>query len=214
MVPLELPALNQFAAIATVIVGWVTIVRWTRDSNQGEMWNLQRQFWINHSVDLRYGVGTGPKRVHSDKKLIIRGLETYDYGWWFSPHERRGEVSRARDIRLRLEMVLKRIGYGFYRNFRPGASLWMECSLLIEGDNCQISIKEDLIESEEGVIGGRGRSITETVPEIQSFTEIPHYEENLYKVGFDEYRWGEVADAVVKLTQSDHIKDPDLRLPQ
>lgn len=206
---------NLLATVFTIVVGWVTVVRWTRDSKEETMRELRRQFWINHSVDLRYGVGTGPERSFGEKKLVIRGLEIYDYGWWFSPHDGQyREVDRLREIKLRSTLTLKKIAYGLYRNLRLGAPLRMNCSLLIEPEKCQISIFSELVMEDGRVIGGRGDQITDTLPEIRSFSEISQNEKTLYKIGLNTYDYYEADEIVRMLTQSNHIKDPDLNLPQ
>lgn len=209
-----IPNIQQFATLASVTVAWVTVVRWTRDSKEEVKRALKRQFWIEHSVDLRYGVGTGPEVTHGDKKLEIKGLEIYDFGWWHDPinPESRpyNSEDKLREFETRLKLLLGRIGYGLYRNFRPGADLKMNCSLLIEPKNCQISNWES-IESGEWGTKYSGKQLTQEIPEIRTFSRDIQ-RQGLCKIGLSTYLWYDADGVIRQLASSDFIKEADVEV--
>lgn len=202
------------ATLFTIVIGWFTIVRWTRDSRDFFKNELRRQFWIEHSVDLPYAVGEMASPETTDKLLVIKGLEIAEFGWWFrigdpgDPYILAEPNEAYRMFRSRMSFLGKKIRYYIYRNLVPFASLRMECMLLIEAQNCQFSMMENTEYDENGRPSfSSGAIITDEIDYLTSYAPLW---DNLYKLTFDTYDYNEADEALQQLRVSPFIDDfPD-----
>lgn len=208
-----LQTIGTFPVVLSVIVSYVTLVRWTRDSKDGVKQSLKRQFWVNHSKDLRYGVGKAPEIIHGDRELIIRGIEVADYGWWFEPAIQRQypDQTRSDKLKTRVRLGFKRIRYGLYRNLVPMAGLNIDLTILVETKSCRIYQSEQVEKTDSG-ISYSGKRIIEEFPEITSLTHDLR-NESLYRIGIDFTSWYEAGDTVRDLASSNYVKSLDFDAP-
>jgi hypothetical protein len=167
-------SLNQFVLVVTLGFSWWRLVRFTRESKQQAVKKMEDQFWINHSLDLEIFAGqTEHERAYSGKKLVVRGLEIREHGWWvgWDTFGRDGFSSRGHKIRAFFrysKVYARKAWYYIWRNIRPFAGLDLECTYLVEAQNCRIGT----MENEEQIEGmGRklsGRMITEVFDDVQT----------------------------------------------
>lgn len=204
-------SLSAPAAVFTIVVGWLTLVRWTRDSRDFYKNELRQQFWIEHSVDLQYAIGETASPDTTDKLLIIRGLEIGEYGWWFrigksgDPYILAEPDEAYRMFRNRMSFLAKKVQYYIYRNLVPFASLRMECMLLIEAQNCRISMMKNTEYDENGRLEfSSGPMITD---EIDYLTGCSPLWDGLYKLTIDTYDYNEADETLQQLRVSTFVDD-------
>jgi len=201
-------SLNQFALVVTLGFAWWRLVRFTRESKQQAVKQMEDQFWIHHSLDLEISAGqTEHERMCDEKQLVIRGLEIREHGWWirWDTFGRDGFTSRKHKLKAfyrHSKAHARKAWYYIWRNIRPFAGLDLECTYLVEAQNCRIGT----MENEEEIEGlGRkmsGRMITEVVDEVQTVRQV-RSNPLIYRITlstYDDYRAVEVFNEIASST--------------
>lgn len=207
-------SLNQFALLVTFVFAWWRLVRFTRISRDRAIQALENEFWINHSLDLEIDAGqTEHERDYGDMKLIIRGLEVREHGWWVDRDLYRGTEYEGWRHRLGAywrisKRYLSKVKYYVWRNMRPFAGLDLECTFLIETENCRIASMEET----EDEFGRKlhGQAVNEAIPEIDSVWTVEQniFEPNLYRVTLSIHDPYDSVEVFSRLACSTYIKEP------
>lgn len=200
--------LQVLAAFITLFIGgWWTITLRTRTTEEKVRIEMERQFWINHSVDLPYAIGNRSPDA-TESRLVVKGFELYEDYWWLQigsrtdPYILANPKEAYEQFKRRLEAFLAKLRYLLYRNLWPYADVRMNIKLVVQAENCRIRIWEIEERTEHGMMY-EGLRVGEALPTIVSVNRLW---DGLYKIHIDTSDYNEAAKAMQQLKSSKFVE--------
>ncbi|WP_143095546.1 hypothetical protein [Halopelagius inordinatus] len=206
-------SLSQLGLVVTLGFAWWRLVRFTRESKQEAVKQMEDQFWIHHSLDLEIPAGqTEHEREYDNKQLVVRGLEIREHGWWvqwdmFGRDEFTSRKHKLKALYRHSKAHARKTWYYIWRNIRPFAGLDLECTYLVEAQSCRIGTMEHEKEIEGLGRELSGRTITEVFDEVQSLRPI-RSNPFLYRITLDTYDDYRAIEVFSEIASSKFIRDP------